>query len=73
MTNALTIIHWKHQTIASVLHAICYVVDQMWADRQASARKRLRRFCLRSGWRGSGARGSASASPLSAASVSLPG
>ena len=73
MTNALTIIHWKHQTIASVLHVIGYVVDQMWVDRHASARKVLRRLRLRAHRRDSGASGRISTSFLKAASAPFPG
>ncbi len=57
MTNALTIIHGKHQSIVSALHVIVYFVDQLWADRLASEKKRLRRLRLRTHRRGSGARG----------------
>lgn len=42
MTNALTIIHWEHQSIESVLHAISYFVDQMWAGRRAPENKVFR-------------------------------
>ena len=73
MTNALTIIHWKHQPIASALHAIVYCVDQMWAHRLASEKKLPRRLRFRTQRRGSGARGRISAFPLRAASASFPG
>jgi hemerythrin-like domain-containing protein len=42
MTNALTIIHWEHHSIESVLHAISYFVDQMWAGKSAPENKVLR-------------------------------
>ena len=35
MTNALTTIHWEHHSIESVLHALAYFVDQMWAGKRA--------------------------------------
>ena len=71
MTNALTINHWKHQSIAAALHAMDYFVDQRWADRLASEKKRLRRLGLRTHGRGSSARGRISFSFLKAASASL--
>ena len=73
MTNALTIIHWKHQSIASALHAIGYFVDQKWADRLASEKKVLRHLRLRTHRRDTGARGRISTSFLKAASASFPG
>ena len=71
MTNALMINHWKHQSIASALHAMDYFVDQKLADRLASEKKRLRRLRLRAHRRGSGAGGRISISFLKAASASL--
>ena len=73
MTNALTIIHWKHQPIASALHAIVYCVDQMWAHWLASEKKLLRRLRFRTHQRSSGARGRIPAFSLRAASRSFPG
>lgn len=75
MTNALTIIHWKHQSIASALHAIVYCVDQMWAHRLASEKKLPRRLRLRfrTHRRSSGASGRIPAFPLRTASRSFPG
>lgn len=35
MTNALTTIRWEHHSIESVLHALGYFVDQMWAGKRA--------------------------------------
>lgn len=42
MTNALTIIHWEHHSIESVLHAVSFFVDQMWAGKSAPENKVLR-------------------------------
>ena len=42
MTNALTIIRWEHHSIESILHAIGYFVDQMWAGRRAPENKVFR-------------------------------
>ena len=42
MTNALTIIRWEHHSIESVLHALGYFVDQMWAGKRAPENKVFR-------------------------------
>lgn len=42
MTNALTTIHWEHHSIESVLHALAYFVDQMWAGKRAPDNKVFR-------------------------------
>ena len=39
MTNALTIIRWEHLSIESVLHALGYFVDQMWAGKRPPENK----------------------------------
>ena len=39
MTNALMIIRWEHHSIESVLHAMIYFVDQMWAGKVAPENK----------------------------------
>ena len=35
MTNAVSIIRWEHHSIESVLRAISYFVDQVWAGKTA--------------------------------------
>ncbi len=42
MTNPLTTIHWEHHSIESVLHALGYFVDQMWAGKRAPDNKVFR-------------------------------
>lgn len=42
MTSALTTIHWEHHSIESVLHALGYFVDQMWAGKRAPDTKVFR-------------------------------
>ena len=42
MTNALNIIRWEHCSIESVLHALGYFVDQMWAGKRAPENKVFR-------------------------------
>ena len=42
MSNALTSIRWEHHSIESVLHAISFFVDSMWAGKHAPDNKVFR-------------------------------